>query len=77
MNPKSEGFEFDEQQMVFDSAWDEVMSNFMKRGAPGTQMENVSGPTQKQNDVYSTISRESGGFRPDGSETTKLFKGTV
>ena len=32
MNPKSEGYEFDEQQMVYDSAWDEVMSNLMKRG---------------------------------------------
>ena len=32
MNPKSEGFEFDEQQMVFDSAWDEVMSNLIKKG---------------------------------------------
>ena len=32
MNPKSTGFEFDEQQMVYDAAWDEVLSNLMKKG---------------------------------------------
>ena len=32
MNPKSSGFEFEEQQMVYDAAWDEVMSNLMKKG---------------------------------------------
>ena len=32
MNPKAIGYEFDEQQIVFDSAWDEVLSNLMKKG---------------------------------------------
>ena len=32
MNPKADGYEFDEQQVVFESAWDEVLSNLMRKG---------------------------------------------
>ena len=77
MNPKSEGYDFDDQQIVFDSAWDEVMSNLMKKEMLGIRLENVFGYIQNENDTYSKINGEGGGIQPDGSQTTKLFTATV
>ena len=47
MNPKGEGCEFDEQQIVFDSAWDEVLSNLMNKAMLEPPMEKVVDHSQK------------------------------
>ena len=78
MNPKSEGYEFDEQQMVFDSAWDEVMSNFMKKGDardPNGKCFRVY-PKTKRHELNKTVGK-GGRIRPHGSKATKLFGTTV